>query len=46
MINKNLVQYTIGLPLLILATIYTILKYDVSFQLKKDLIKYLWSPAK
>ena len=43
---KNLLQYTIGLPMLISATLFILIKYDISFQFKTDLIKYLWRPAK
>ena len=43
---KNLKQYTIGLSSLILATLFILVKYDISLQLKKDLIMYFWSPLK
>ena len=45
MLKKNLLQYTVGLPFLVLASMYVVFHYKTSLKFRFDLLKYLWSPA-
>ncbi len=45
MIKKIILQYTVGLPILIIGSVYILLHFGIEVEFKLFLLKHLWSPA-